>query len=358
MRRSHPLLVLITLLLTSGIVTGTAIGEERWGYKGWDQEHPQRGRSSLSEIGTQCYFCDGEKQPEPGDGDRDGILDNADACPETPYGHIVDERGCSRDSDGDGVLDHMDNCPETTPNTPVDAVGCALPQDGDSDGDGVMNSRDRCPTTPPNSKVNRWGCRMDSDEDGIDDYTDQCPGTPIGFIVDSVGCRLDSDEDGVFDHLDKCPGTPPQSMVDENGCRMDDDNDGVYNHLDQCPETPNGATVNIKGCWVLADLYFDTNKATVRHIGIKTLNEVTAVLQANPRLRIEIQGHTDHVGTNIFNMDLSQRRAQTVRSYLIKRGIAAHRMQARGYGEEQPIADNATIKGRAMNRRVQLNPIR
>ena len=88
------------------------------------------------------------------------------------------------DSDGDGVVDEADKCPNTPRGMEVDAQGCPL----DSDGDGVIDSADKCPNTPPGVAVDSSGCPPDSDGDGVPDYLDQCPGTPVGATVNEVGC--------------------------------------------------------------------------------------------------------------------------------------------------------------------------
>ena len=87
------------------------------------------------------------------------------------------------------------------------------------------------------------------------------------------------------------------------------------------------------------------------------LNHIVDVMQQNPNMRVEVQGHTDHVGTTEYNQKLSERRADTVMQYLIDKGIAADRLTAVGYGENYPTADNKTKEGRARNRRVQLKPM-
>ena len=97
------------------------------------------------------YFLGGESQR---DGDGDGVLDGLDACPETPMGAGVDERGCALDSDGDGVADHADQCPGTPAGAEVDENGCPT----DADGDGVVDGLDRCPNTPSGAEVDAAGC--------------------------------------------------------------------------------------------------------------------------------------------------------------------------------------------------------
>jgi len=120
------------------------------------------------------------------DSDGDGVLDENDACPDTPAGVRVDARGCTLDSDHDGVPDSMDDCPDTPSGEAVDSHGCLL----DSDHDGVPDMSDKCPNTPEGAVVDELGCPVDSDADGVVDLNDNCPNTPKGFKVDNVGCPI------------------------------------------------------------------------------------------------------------------------------------------------------------------------
>jgi OmpA-OmpF porin, OOP family len=278
----------------------------------------------------------------------------APAVKETPAPKPAPQPAPPKDSDGDGVIDDKDQCPNTPVGVKVDSVGCPL----DSDKDGVADYLDQCPNTPAGVKVDSVGCPLDSDKDGVPDYLDKCPDTPAGVKVDSVGCPLDSDKDGVPDYLDKCSDTPAEVKVDSAGCPLDSDMDGVADYLDQCPDTPKGATVNKKGCWILKDLEFDTAKATIKPEYTKLLEDVVSILKENPSLKVEIQGHTDNVGTARYNEKLSMRRAEAVMDYMLKKGIARDRLSAKGYGFTRPIESNDTPQGREDNRRVELNPIK
>jgi len=183
------------------------------------------------------------------DSDGDGVPDDEDECPNTPWGIKVDSHGCPLDADGDGVPDYLDKCPNTPKGVKVDATGCPL----DSDGDGVPDYLDKCPNTPPGVKVDVFGCPLDSDGDGVPDYLDKCPNTPKGVKVDATGCPLDSDGDGVPDYLDKCPNTPKGVKVDSFGCPLDSDGDGVPDYMDKCPNTPAGVKVDAFGCPIVHD---------------------------------------------------------------------------------------------------------
>ncbi len=228
----------------------------------------------------------------------------------------------------------------------------------DSDGDGVIDSSDRCPDTPKGVSVNANGCPRDSDSDAVYDYLDQCPDTPKGAPVNAKGCPLDSDADGVYDHLDKCPDTPKGIPVDAKGCPRDSDADGVYDHLDKCPNTPKGVAVDSQGCDIKISLHinFDFDKADIKPEFKDELDKAAAFIEENKKIPyVLVAGHTDSMGTDAYNQDLSKRRAEAVRQYLIeKHGVDAARIRATGYGESQPVADNETEEGRYENRRVDI----
>jgi len=299
-----------------------------------------------------------------GDHDRDGVKNSIDACPDTPAGDAVDARGCSlpKDADRDGVVDNLDRCPNTPAGTRVDAAGCPLAKD--ADGDGVVDASDKCPNTPAGTAVDANGCPKDSDGDGVADANDKCPNTPAGTGVDATGCPSDSDRDGVTDARDVCPGTPAGAKVDRYGCAFDSDGDGVTDDKDLCPATVAGMSVDAKGCpslfqasqpLVLLGVNFETGKAVLLPSSKGVLDQVAQSLVDNPDVNVEVGGHTDHIGSAAANLRLSEARANAVRDYLIGKGVAAGRMTAKGYGEDNPVADNATVAGRAANRRVELS---
>jgi OOP family OmpA-OmpF porin len=214
----------------------------------------------------------------------------------------------------------------------------------DSDSDGVVDTADQCPDTPGGVKVDVRGCPLDSDGDGVADHMDKCPATPAGVAVDDKGCPVDSDGDGVFDSNDRCPGTPAGTLVDAKGCPK--------------PKATKSAQVTAAGTWVYEDIRFASGKAELTGSSTPVLQEIAAALKANPRLKVEIQGHTDNRGSLDLNERLSQQRADAVRDYLVDQGIAPERLTAKGYGPHQPIVSNDTAEGRARNRRVALKPLR
>ncbi len=291
--------------------------------------------------------------PPPKDTDRDGVIDDEDACPDTPEGVDVDKKGCPLDSDEDGVPDYKDQCPKTPKGVGVNDAGCPL----DSDEDGVPDYRDQCPETPKGARVDAKGCASDMDKDGVPDYKDQCPRTSQGTMVDSNGCPVDTDKDGVPDADDECPNTPKGVKVNKRGCPFDADEDGVADYKDQCPGTPKGAKANAEGCWVVDDALFDLNEAKIKPKFFPLLDQIARVLKNNPSLKIEIQGHTDNTGSNEYNQNLSAERVKAVRDYLVKKGISDNRLFPVGYGSLKPKASNKTEAGRALNRRVELVPV-
>ena len=213
----------------------------------------------------------------------------------------------------------------------------------DSDGDGVADDQDRCPNTTRGVTVGAEGCPLDSDGDGVADDQDHCPNTPRAVTVDPAGCPLDSDKDGVIDDHDRCPDTPRGRKVDTKGCPL--------------PISALGP-VTSKGTYVFKGIQFENNKADLKAGSYSTLNEIAEALQAEPGMKVEIQGHTDSRGSEEYNLGLSQKRAEAVKAYLVSKGVDGERMVARGYGATHPIASNKTEEGRASNRRVELKPLK
>ena len=275
------------------------------------------------------------------DEDTDGVYDKKDKCPGTPHGCTVDATGCPLDGDGDGVCDGLDKCPDTPKGWAVDASGC----NRDSDGDGVADGADKCPDTPKGCKVGGDGCPGDTDADGVCDGLDQCPNTPKGCRVDAKGCPLDSDADGVCDGLDQCPGTARGVTVDAKGCPP------------PAPPPPPAFIPEPKKELVLDRVYFETNSAKLKPESSETLDKVAASIKEFPDVKILVAGHTDSVGSDAYNLKLSAARANSVLEYLVSKGVPRTQLAAGGFGEKEPIADNATAEGRSKNRRVGLRRV-
>jgi outer membrane protein OmpA-like peptidoglycan-associated protein len=254
--------------------------------------------------------------------------------------------------------------PPPPPAPPKPAPAPAPPVEKDSDNDGVPDSRDKCPGTPAFVTVDKDGCPLDSDKDGVPNYLDYCPGTPAGVAVDKDGCPLDSDKDGVPDYLDKCPGTPAGVTVDKDGCPLDSDKDGVPDYLDKCPGTPAGVTVDKDGCppapkvidKIILHVLFDLDKSTLKPSSLDELQKAVAFVKKYPGANVRLDGYTDSLGTDAYNIKLSERRAAAVRDYLIKEaGVDSSKITAIGHGKADPVADNKTAEGRAKNRRVEVS---
>jgi OOP family OmpA-OmpF porin len=271
------------------------------------------------------------------DKDKDGVSDKKDDCPDTPAGARVDSRGCPIDGDQDGVYDGIDQCPGTPVGATVNAAGC--PQD--SDGDGVYDGIDKCSDTPSGVKVDVAGCPLDEDKDGVPDGTDQCPNTPAGATVDASGCPTDTDKDGVFDGIDQCPNTPANARVDKDGCPIE-----VSEKEIELLDT---------GKITVRNIHFETAKWTILPESYAVLDTIGTILIQWPQLHIEVGGHADARGSDKYNLDLSEKRANAVLQYLLGKfpQINAQQYTAKGYGESQPVASNATAEGMALNRRVE-----
>lgn len=290
------------------------------------------------------------------DEDGDGVEDAKDKCPHTSANVSVDANGCPTDEDGDKIPDYLDKCAATPKGTPVDSIGCPFKPDTV-----VVIQRD----TLKIDTAQVCAAVLDSDGDGVKDASDKCPNTPKGAIVDSTGCPVDSDNDGVYNGLDKCPNTPSGISVDTTGCPIDSDKDGVPDSRDKCPNTLPGVRIDKVGCPVnkkedLSELRkgirFKRNSATLVKSSYGTLNDIIRLMKKHPQAKLEVQGHTDEVGSADYNQQLSEKRAKAVTGYFIKKGIDKSRVRAVGYGSSRPVANNKSRSGREANRRVELVP--
>ncbi|MDQ3036987.1 MAG: OmpA family protein [Myxococcota bacterium] len=282
--------------------------------------------------------------PAPGDRDHDGILDPDDACPDEPEDRDEwqDEDGCpDPDDDADGILDADDQCPREpeTMNSWRDEDGCPdeIP---DTDGDGLRDDVDQCVEEPEDQ--DGWedvdGCPdPDNDRDGIADGSDRCP-LEAGPMANGGCPDRDRDQDTVVDRIDNCPDEP--GTPENHGCRA-----------------VQRVVMEEGRLQILEMVFFRTNGDQILARSHALLRNVAAVLQAHPEIeRVIVEGHTDARGRRDRNIALSQRRAESVVRFLVAEGVAAERLEARGFGPDRPqVPDARTPAEHARNRRVEFN---
>jgi OmpA-OmpF porin, OOP family len=244
---------------------------------------------------------------------------------------------------------------------------------GDADGDGILDDVDKCPRIPEDLDgfEDQDGCpEDDNDKDGINDKIDACPLVPEDRdnFEDDDGCPdLDNDKDGIADKIDACPNDAEDkdSFEDDDGCPdLDNDKDGIPDLKDKCPLEPGvppdgcpkkytNVVVTQTKIEIKQTVFFATNKATIKPVSFGLLTEVAQAMKDNPTINVDVEGHTDSQGNDKFNLKLSQKRAESVKKFLVGKGVPSTRMRPKGYGENVPIADNRTADGRAQNRRVE-----
>ena len=332
------------------------------------------------------------------DSDKDGVSDEEDECPKTPFGVNVDEMGCPIDTDGDGVWDNLDKCPDTLPELKADSKGCPL----DLNGDGIFDYIDNLPQVPPGVSTDdngRWiinklnfdiispvpNADLESAVSAMKKYTDFCyqvhvynkttkskkcnkilaeyQGNEIKkYIVDK---KIEPRKIALFpyglsedEEEDKEDKRVQLKMVP---CIKDSDNDGVSDRIDKCPNTPENTMVDEKGCpfpdkdkvSIEMKIQFDSNQAIVKPEYFPQIKKVADFLKRYPDTSATIQAHTDSQGSELFNHKLSQKRAESVVKILIEQyNIESQRLNPIGFGESKPIADNKTKEGRQKNRRA------
>ncbi|MCH9684000.1 MAG: OmpA family protein [Deltaproteobacteria bacterium] len=240
-----------------------------------------------------------------------------------------------QDTDGDGIIDTQDECLDV-PGVP-EYRGCPVP---DTDGDTFVDPDDRCVDVPGVAEYE--GCPIpDTDGDGILDPVDVCPDVP--GVPDFKGCPVpDTDGDGILDPDDRCLDVP--------------ENVNGFEDADGCPDEIPDEIARFNG--VIRGIYFDTNKDLIKPKSERILNEALEVLEKFSDVRLEISGHTDSRGGRTHNVDLSLRRAESVRTWLVEHGIDASRLETRGSGPDEPIDSNRTKAGRAHNRRIEFKLLR
>ncbi|MDC0711170.1 OmpA family protein [Stigmatella sp. ncwal1] len=267
------------------------------------------------------------------DEDQDGVLNGVDRCPYEAG--TLERNGClRRDLDGDGIEDALDACPSE-----VGAAawnGCPMPDD---DQDGVPNDVDSCPAEagPPEAR----GCaKKDRDHDEIEDDVDQCPDQPGEAKLQ--GCpESDRDGDTIANRFDSCPDAAGK-----------EENHGCPDH-----ELPL-VTLSRARFELTGKVLFVPAQPILDPASRSLLDWVVKVIQEHPEFPLIVVGaHTDNRGFASANLQLSQARAVAVRQYLIQKGVAPERLEARGYGDTRPIDNPSTSMGRENNRRVEFHII-
>lgn len=311
---------------------------------------PDRDGDKIIDKNDSCPDVAGLKEFA-GCPDRDGdkIIDKNDSCPD--LAGLKQFAGCP-DTDNDGIIDPKDDCPSDS--GLVILNGCP-----DKDGDGIRDIEDGCPDVPGPKELN--GC-PDTDKDGILDFLDGCP-TERG-PKENNGCPWpDTDKDGLLDKDDECPLIP--GPISNNGCPLKDtDGDGLVDKDDECPNT--AGPISNKGCPVIEEeivevlktafdnLEFEKLKDVISSSSFASLDELAEVMNKKPNWFLHISGHTDNGGDDQSNLILSKKRAESVKNYLVSKGVKEAQLKTFYYGESKPIATNDTEAGRQKNRRVEM----
>jgi outer membrane protein OmpA-like peptidoglycan-associated protein len=330
------------------------------------------------------------------DRDSDKVSDHKDQCVKVPG--TWEYRGCP-DRDGDHIRDEEDDCPDVPGLAALH--GCP-----DKDGDGVTDLKDDCPDEIGLAIFN--GC-PDRDSDGVMDRIDDCPDNK--GLVQYNGCP-DTDGDNIMDKVDECPtvygiaelkGCPAAELTYfnvETQVEKVKHVGGVYSYV-SAVETKTAKfklegynTDTLKTVFVTApnlrgknaykeadgffrfakeaevvilkeeekqvmkkafeNLEYKTNSDVILSTSFSSLDELAKLMEMNSTWKLRISGHTDNVGPREANVGLSKRRSESVKTYLMTKGIASDRFEVLYFGPDKPIAPNNTEDGRARNRRVEM----
>lgn len=285
------------------------------------------------------------------DKDGDHIPDSEDKCIDIPG--TKELQGCP-DRDGDGITDLEDNCPDDK--GLVEFKGCP-----DKDGDKIIDKDDECPDEFGLAEF--FGC-PDRDGDKTPDKYDLCP--DVAGPKEFKGCP-DKDGDTVLDKDDNCPDIA--GAVDNKGCPWPDtDKDGVIDKEDDCPTV--AGLKELKGCLpapvlkaeeqkilekAFASLEFATGKDIIKKVSYPSLIELAGLMkQHKDDWTLKLSGHTDNQGNADKNMLLSEKRAKSVKKFLVTKGVSADKILTEWFGPNKPIETNDTEAGRQKNRRVEM----
>jgi outer membrane protein OmpA-like peptidoglycan-associated protein len=213
----------------------------------------------------------------------------------------------------------------------------------DTDKDGVMDLLDTDPNTPVGVMVYGNGSPVDADKDGLPDYKDKCAFEYGPLSNEGCPTLIDTDGDGVMDGKDLCPNKA--GMLENNGCPK------------QKAIKNDSNTINQQIAFLATNIYFETNSNKIMNISFNNLDKIVTLMKNTPKILFEIEGHTDNRNSERYNMYLSQKRAATIRKYIIKQGISSKRLKSIGYGENRPRYSNENAGGRQLNRRVEIKAI-
>lgn len=340
--------------------------------------------------------------PPPPDSDRDGVPDGSDKCPGTARGSKVDRFGCPPDTDGDGVPDTADKCSNSPKGTKVDPSGC----NPDTDGDGVLNDKDRCPDTPPASKVDEQGCAAPTDSTlfitppvapaSTKDASTVVPKSKPAAAVENTitatarpSAAASTAAPAAAATAPVAPATTPVPVADASTPVADATRSFALvsasvtaapasaaaapasaatpaspaqipspgsRRVQEAPSPSTGPMVTDAVIKPEAEatlhIEFAFNRADIRPKYFEPLKGLAARLKASKEMTVEIEGHTDSIGTAGYNNNLSWRRVERVKRYLVKLGIEPKRIFTQGYGLERPVAGNESAEGRQRNRRA------
>lgn len=317
-------------------------------------------------------FMDNDGAPDP-DNDNDGIPDVLDKAPnqaEDKDGYMDNDGVPDPDNDNDGILDINDKAPNDPEDIDSFQDNDGIP-DPDNDGDGIPDINDKAPGTDEtvrlgtDTKENYNGYQdedgvpdvldpkiKDKDGDGIPDDKDKAPNDPEdkdGYLDNDGAPDPDNDNDGVLDKNDKAPGTDEtvrQGINTKETYNDFEDTDGV-------PDTaPQAVLPDAEFDVPLPVAHFETNYYNISAADKLLLDVLAEGLKKFPQVKLQVQGHTDSTGPAAFNEKLAVNRAQAVKNYLVGKGIAASRLEVKGFGPSKPADTNDTAEGRANNRRV------
>ena len=316
------------------------------------------------------------------DKDGDGIIDKKDSCPDEPG--LPEFFGCP-DRDGDKVIDKKDSCPDVA----------GLPQFNgcpDRDGDGIIDKNDSCPDVPGTPEL--FGC-PDKDGDGVTDAKDRCPdipgpkendGCPLAklYLLDKNGniiatatigkdgkfnfTQLPADENVIL-KLESYDVLMVNEITVGSGTTFHVARRGVdgYFRFEKLNAAENkigkmdmpDVQIKLKADEAqtvknaMENLEFDFGKEVIRTTSNSGLDKLSDLMKKNPAWRLKLSGHTDNVSSMKFNMALSKKRVESVKKYLVSKGIAGDKVVLKWYGPTKPIAPNDTEAGKQKNRRVE-----